>query len=278
MIEISRDDLIVFTGVAKDFQGQSGVYTAVKDITLTVKRGEIAILLGPSGCGKSTLLNMTAGLLQPTEGQVLYGERSVTKLNPSVAYMTQRDHLLPWRTVSANVALPLEVAGLEQRQIADRVSELLELVGLSDFASAYPSQLSGGMQKRCALARLLAADRETLLLDEPFGALDAQLRLTLQGELLKLCHRLGLTVLFVTHDIEEAAVLSDKCVVFRGRPGTISSITKNPLPRDRDLMRLRFDPRYRDFTNDLWTLLTPELQQNDRPAYGATTTASGKSR
>nr|WP_249159118.1 ABC transporter permease subunit [Bradyrhizobium tropiciagri] len=192
-------------------------------------------MLGPSGCGKSTLLNLAAGLTAPTQGQVIYGGRPVTALNPNVAYMTQADHLLPWRSVASNIAVPMEIAGIPRAERRERIERLLALVGLADFPQSYPSQLSGGMRKRAALARLLAADRETLLLDEPFGALDAQLRLTLQAELLKICRELNKTVLFVTHDIEEAAALADVCVMFQGRPGTIAGVIDNPLPKQRDL-------------------------------------------
>jgi NitT/TauT family transport system ATP-binding protein len=259
MIEVGTDDLVIFTTVTKVFSLGSERFTAIQDVTLRVRRGDIVILLGPSGCGKSTLLNLAAGLTGPTHGQVIYDGRPVNGLNPSVAYMTQADHLLPWRSVANNIAVPMEIAGISRAERRDRVERLLSLVGLTDFAKSYPNQLSGGMRKRAALARLLAADRETLLLDEPFGALDAQLRLSLQSELLKVCRELKKTVLFVTHDIEEAAALADVCVVFQGRPGTIAKVIENPLPKQRDLMRLRFDPRHHAFTNELWAMLTPDL-------------------
>jgi NitT/TauT family transport system ATP-binding protein len=259
MADVRPDDFIVFSDVTKTFQTGTQSYTAIRDVTLSMKRGDITMLLGPSGCGKSTLLNMTAGLISASKGSVSYGGADVSGLNGKVAYMTQQDHLLPWRTVAGNVSVPLEVAGLPKRQREARVAELLALVGLKDFATSYPNQISGGMRKRCALARLLAAERETLLLDEPFGALDAQLRLTLQAELLRICRKLNLTVMFVTHDIEEAAALGDRCAVFQGRPGTIAKVFDNPLPKDRDLARLRFDPRHHAFTNELWAMLTPDL-------------------
>jgi sulfonate transport system ATP-binding protein len=262
---LQQDGFIVFSDVAKTFQTPKQSYTAIHAVTLSVRRGDITMLLGPSGCGKSTLLNLTAGLIEPSRGTVTYNGAPVSGLNSQVAYMTQQDHLLPWRTVSGNVSVPLEVAGLAKRDREDRVEALLSLVGLRDFAKSYPNQISGGMRKRCALARLLAADRETLLLDEPFGALDAQLRLTLQAELLRICRKLNLTVMFVTHDIEEAAAIGDKCAVFQGRPGTIVKVFDNPLARDRDLTRLRFDPNHHDFTNQLWTMLTPDLEAMSSP-------------
>jgi len=259
-MEVLRPDgFIVFSDVTKTFQTGVQGFTAIRDVTLSMRRGDITMLLGPSECGKCTLLNMTAGLIGPSKGRVTYSGAEVTGLNGRVAYMTQQDHLLPWRTVSGNVSIPLEIAGLPKSQRETRVEELLTLVGLKDFAMSYPNQISGGMRKRCALARLLAAERETLLLDEPFGALDAQLRLTLQAELLRICRKLNLTVMFVTHDIEEAAALGDKCAVFQGRPGTIAKVFDNPLLKDRDLARLRFDPRHHEFTNELWAMLTPDL-------------------
>jgi len=257
----SPDAMILFEGVAKDFTTSSGTFRAVRDVNLSVREGEILTLVGPSGCGKSTLLNMCAGLFQPTEGQVLYRGQKVTTYNLRVGYMTQSDHLLPWRDVTANVAIPLEIKGLPRAETRDRVRELLAMVGLSGFETSYPSQLSGGMRKRCALARLLAYDPETLLMDEPFGALDAQLRLRMQVEIRELCTRLGKTALFVTHDLDEAIAIGDRCAVFSRRPGTIKRIIDVPLPPDRDIMRLRRDPRYIEITADLWDTLAPDLAQ-----------------
>jgi NitT/TauT family transport system ATP-binding protein len=286
MTILQPDGFIVFSDVTKIFQlgsrqAGSQSFTAIRDVSLSVRRGDITMLLGPSGCGKSTLLNLAAGLIGPTQGTVTYDGAPVGGLNHRVAYMTQQDHLLPWRTVSGNVSLPLEVAGLAKPRRDARVEELLFLVGLKDFAKSYPNQISGGMRKRCALARLLAADRETLLLDEPFGALDAQLRLTLQAELLRICRKLNLTVMFVTHDIEEAAALGDTCAVFQGRPGTVAKVFDNPLPKDRgqdhDLARLRFDPRHHSFTNELWAMLTPDLATMSLPSVMSSPSAMAAS-
>ena len=156
---------------------------AIIDVTLDIAAGEVVTILGPSGCGKSTLLNMLAGIFAATSGDVLYRGNAVRGLNHKTGYMTQSDHLLPWRTIAGNIRAPLEIKRLDPRQAERRVDELLETVGLTAFAHSYPSQVSGGMRKRAALARLLAYDPETLLLDEPFVALDAQLRLTMQAEL-----------------------------------------------------------------------------------------------
>jgi len=260
-----EEAFIRFTGVQKSFQIGSRGFIAVRDVTLSVRRGEIITLVGPSGCGKSTLLNMTAGLFGPTEGRVEYDGVPIQGINRRVGYMTQADHLLPWRTVAGNIAVPLQIRRLAKQATQARVDELLTLVGLSGFGASYPNQLSGGMRKRAALARLLASDPETLLMDEPFGALDAQMRLTLQTELLRLCRRFNKTVLFVTHDIDEAVALADRCVVFAGRPGTIDYVLDVPLPRERNLIQLRSDPAYVALCADLWQRLAPEIAGDATP-------------
>jgi NitT/TauT family transport system ATP-binding protein len=175
--------------------------------------------------------------------------------------MTQNDHLLPWRNVAGNIAVPLEIQKRPQAEIDERVAKLVQLVGLTGFESSYVSQLSGGMRKRVALARLLAYDPETLLLDEPFAALDAQLRLAMQSQLLKLSTELKKSVLFVTHDLDEAAALADRIVVFSKRPGTIRKIIRSPLAKDRDLKFLRRDPEYVRLSAELWDLVSPLAEQ-----------------
>lgn len=245
--------IVAFRGVAKSF----GPVPAVRDITLDIAQGEIVTILGPSGCGKSTLLNMAAGLFAPTAGQVAYRGQPVPCPNTAVGYMTQKDHLLPWRSVAGNIAVPLEIRGVPKAEAKERVAALIAMVGLGGFETTYPDHLSGGMRKRTALARLLAYDPETLLLDEPFAALDPQLRAGMQQELLRLCRDLGKTVLFVTHDLDEAAALGDRCVVFTGRPGTIRAIVPIPLPPDRNPMRLRGEPVFQRLTAQLWDMMAP---------------------
>ena len=257
--------LLEFVGVAKHFFVGGELRPAVEDVELAVRPGEIVTLVGPSGCGKSTLLNMAAGLFAPTRGAVRYGGTAVAGLNHSVGYMTQQDHLLPWRTTLDNIALPLELRGEARDRRIARALDLVRVVGLQGFERHFPSQLSGGMRKRCALARLLAYDPETLLLDEPFGALDAQLRLGLQAELLRLVRELGKTALFVTHDLDEAIALADRCVVFQGRPGRIVEQITVDLPPDRDLLALRLLPRYVELTQRLWRRMAPELARASAP-------------
>jgi NitT/TauT family transport system ATP-binding protein len=251
--------LIAFRKAGKTFHVDHRTVEAVRDIDLEVARGEFVALVGPSGCGKSTLLNMVAGLFQPTTGSIAYDGTEVVRVNLKTGYMTQNDHLLPWRDVVGNIQVPLEIQGMPTAQMRKRVASLIELVGLTGFEKSYPAQLSGGMRKRTALARLLAYDPETLVLDEPFAALDAQLRLNMQIELLSLSRRLNKSVLFVTHDLDEAAALSDRCVVSSARPGTIRKIITSPLPRDRNLIRLRHDPVYQALAAELWDLITPTL-------------------
>ncbi len=259
--------LIEFRDVGKCFRVNGQDNHAVEAVNLSVAEGEIVTLVGPSGCGKSTLLNMSAGMFGATSGEVLYRGSPLHGLNHRVGYMTQQDHLLPWRQVFDNIALPLEILKTPRAQLRKRVDELVHLVGLQGFERHYPSQISGGMRKRCALARLLAYDPETLLMDEPFGALDAQMRLSLQTELLRISRRLGKTVLFVTHDLDEAIALADRCAVFRGKPGRIHALIGIDLPRERELGTLRFDPIYLRLTQQLWTLMAPDV----KPAAPAVT-------
>lgn len=260
--------MISFRNVAKAFQGKTGSVLAIRDVNLDVSMGEIVTLVGPSGCGKSTLLNIIAGLMPPTSGEVFYGGKPVTGIHSDVGYMTQNDHLLPWRTIAGNIAVPLEIRGVAPGAAKDRVGELIDIVGLTGFGEAYPTQVSGGMRKRAALARMLAYNPRTLLMDEPFGALDAQLRTRLQGVLLDLCRRLDKTVLFVTHDLDEAIALADRCVVFSKRPGTIVKHIEVDLPRVRNLAEVRFDDRFLRQTKKLWSLFSENnwIEDSDPPA------------
>ncbi len=250
---------IEIENVAKRFTARGRSIDALTDVSLTVARGEFVALIGPSGCGKSTLLNMVAGLMTPSRGAVRYAGKPVTSVNRDVGYMTQSDSLLPWRTAEANVMLPLLLRGESKHGARDKARDQLGRVGLSGFADAYPRELSGGMRKRAALAQLLVYEPETLLLDEPFGALDAQLKLVLAQELAQLHARTAKTILFVTHDLGEAIALADRVVVFTGRPGRIKAVANVALPRPRDLFRARFEPAYQALYEELWAALAPEI-------------------
>jgi NitT/TauT family transport system ATP-binding protein len=218
-------DAVVVTGVDRVFTGSKGTeVTALRGIDLTVGPGEFVSLIGPSGCGKSTLLRIIADLDEPSAGQVRVFGRTArqARLDQQYGIVFQQAGLLPWRTVSANIALPLELHKVAKAQRDERVAELLGLVGLSDFGGNYPDQLSGGMQQRVAIARALAERPNLLLMDEPFGALDEMTRERMQTELLRIRAETGAAVVFVTHSIPEAVYLSDRVVVMSPRPGRIT--------------------------------------------------------
>jgi NitT/TauT family transport system ATP-binding protein len=254
--------MIELSGVTKEFNARGKVTRALDPVDISVAEHEFLALLGPSGCGKSTVLNMVAGLLAPTSGHVTYRGAPVSGPNGRVGYMTQKDTLLPWRSVADNVGIALElrcraVGDAERRQ---RVAAVLELVGLTGFEHHYPAELSGGMRKRAALARMLIYEPETLLLDEPFGALDAQLKIIMQQELLRLTRLRGMTVVFVTHDLSEAITLADRILVFSGRPGRVRASRTVPFTRERDVLTVQFDPAFAGLYQDLWAELKPELE------------------
>ena len=234
---------IAIHGVRKATSGAAERRRALDRIDLTIAVGEFVAFVGPSGCGKSTLMNMIAGILPVTEGSILHHGRAVTGINRAVGCMTQRDAVLPWRTVEQNIALPLRFHGMGAAQRRDHVAAMLEHVGLTGFGRAYPAELSGGMRKRVALAQLLAYGPDTLLMDEPFGALDAQLKLLMQERLLRIWLQRARPV-FVTHDLAEAVTLASRVVVFSGRPGRVKTIEPIDLPADRDVFRVRFLPAF----------------------------------
>ena len=247
----------------KRFVGRGREVAALAPVDLTVERGDFVALVGPSGCGKSTLLNLIAGLIAPSAGTIEHEGEAVHGVNRKVGYMTQADSLLPWRTAEANVMLPLILRGAGRAE-AGRVARIeLERVNLAAFAGHFPMELSGGMRKRVALAQLLAYDPGTLLMDEPFGALDAQLKLVMQQELAQLHARTAKTILFVTHDLAEAIALADRVVVFSGRPGRIKQVEAVEIERPRDIMRIRFDPRFQALYERLWETLAPEIQRSE---------------
>jgi NitT/TauT family transport system ATP-binding protein len=223
-----------------------GDVIALADINLTVQPGEFVCLLGPSGCGKSTLLNALAGFVQPTSGRILVGGAPVGPPGPDRGMVFQEYALFPWMTVADNVGFGLTLRHLPKPEVQRQVAELLAMLGLSDFAGRFPKDLSGGMRQRVAIARVLALQSPILLMDEPFGALDALTRRTLQDELLQLWQRWQRTVVFVTHSIEEALYLADRIVVMSFRPGTIKRDLHVDLPRPRDEASARFNALKRE--------------------------------
>ena len=231
--------------LSASFRGHLGDLNALDNVSFEVGRGEFVCLIGPSGCGKSTLLRIVAGLLAPSRGEILLDGQTQRAPQKRVGLVFQQPTLLPWRTVQDNIALPLEMMGLPSATIQARTADLLALVGLVGFEQEYPIHLSGGMAQRTALARALAQNPEVLLLDEPFGALDALTRERMAAELLRIWERDKRTVLMVTHSVEEAVLLADRVVVLSARPGHVVEIVEVTLPRPRSP----------------GMLATPELQQ-----------------
>ncbi|HKY46671.1 MAG TPA: ABC transporter ATP-binding protein, partial [Acidimicrobiia bacterium] len=228
--------ILELDSVAKTYmtRGQ-GTVEALRPVRLQIEEGSFVSLVGPSGCGKTTLLNIVAGLLTPTSGRVLFEGDTLDEPSRDIGVMFQRPVLLPWRTVAKNVMLPAEVFGLNSTVIRDRVAETLEMVGLGDFSNALPQHLSGGMQQRVALARVLAYRPKVLLMDEPFGALDEFTREAMNLELLRLTRPAGITVVFVTHNITEAVFLSNRVVVMSPRPGRVAGVIDVPLGDPREI-------------------------------------------
>jgi len=220
-------------GISRTFETRKGPFVALAPVALSIPQGRFVSLIGPSGCGKSTVFNIIAGLLEPTCGRVLIDGADVTRSIGRVGYMLQKDLLLPWRTVLDNVVLGMEIQGVPLRQARARALPLLQRYGLSGFEYLNPSALSGGMRQRAALLRTLLFDTDIILLDEPFGALDAQTKLAMQEWLLALWSDFHKTVVFVTHDVEEAIYLSDEVHVMATRPGRIVESIPVPIPRPR---------------------------------------------
>ncbi|MFT8320948.1 MAG: ABC transporter ATP-binding protein [Bacillus sp. (in: firmicutes)] len=218
----------------KIFKKEGKEIFALKDANMQIEEGRFVSIIGPSGCGKSTLFNIIAGLLTPTTGSILLDGNDIVGKNGNVGYMLQKDLLLPWRTILQNVILGLEIKGVTQKEAVKRALPLLHKYGLGGFEHHYPNELSGGMRQRAALLRTLLYDQDIILLDEPFGALDAQTRLLMQTWLLQIWTDFKKTVLFVTHDIDEAIYLSDEIYVLSPRPGRIKEKVNVHLPRPRN--------------------------------------------
>jgi NitT/TauT family transport system ATP-binding protein len=260
---------VSFESVDMAFVSENQEFLALRGVNLEIRHGRFVCLLGPSGCGKSTLLNLAAGLTTPTAGRVLFDGVPLRGVNHEVGYITQKDNLLPWSRVEDNVGIALAVRGVRRAERRRRVGEMLDTVGLTGFARRYPAQLSGGMRKRVTLARTLIYNPSTLLMDEPFGALDAQLRAAMQAELLRLWERDRKTVIFVTHDVEEALLLADEIVVLGSNPGRILDTFPVDLDRPRDIVALRTSARFPALVQQLWSMLLPGTQTAAHPRAGS---------
>ena len=235
---------------------------------LGIDRGEFVALLGPSGCGKSTLLNIAAGLLKPLSGTVTFDGRHLTGINRDVGYMTQGDTLLPWLTVEKNVMLPLELRGVPAEQRRRKLASALQLVNLTQAAKKFPSELSGGMKRRALLARSLIYDPPMILMDEPFAALDAQLRETMHAELLATVSRVGSSVMFVTHDISESIFLADRILVLGQRPLVVVEEIRLPFGKSRNLDQVRVSKEFAELEGRIRNIMhAPKEPVTDEKAH-----------
>ena len=245
---------IEIRSLSKTFWVAGGTVRALRDINVSVNSGEFVAFVGPGGCGKSTLLGIVAGLVSPTSGHVLLEGEAVTEPSRKVGFMFQAPVLLPWRNVENNVLLPAEVFGADVKTYRQKAREVIKAVGLGEFVGAYPKQLSGGMQQRVALARVLAYEPEVLLMDEPFGALDEFTREAMNLELMRIAQSVGIMVLFVTHNISEAVFLADRVVVMTPRPGQVSGVVEVALPRPREI-EMMHEAKFADLTFEVRHLL-----------------------
>jgi NitT/TauT family transport system ATP-binding protein len=241
-------------------EDRSKRYTAVRDTTLVVTPGEFVSVVGPTGCGKSTLLNVAAGLLEPSAGAVRVFGEPLAGVNSRAGYLFQTDALMPWRNALRNITAGLEFRGVEQNETLEKAQDWLRRVGLAGFGDRYPHQLSGGMKKRVALAQTLILDPEILLMDEPFSALDIQTRQLMENELLELWSANRKSVVFITHDLEEAIALADRVVVLSAGPDTRPiGEYRIDLPRPRDVAEIRLTPRFIELHKEIWHAMKAEV-------------------
>ena len=259
--------LLAIENVSKTFNAKRGGTVrgtlALTDVSFTVEDGEFLVIIGSSGCGKSTLLRLIDGLIAPSEGRVTIHGREVTGPGPDRGVVFQQANLLAWRTVRGNIEFGLECLGVDKAERRRRTTRYIEMVGLTGFEDHYPAQLSGGMQQRVGLARAFAVEPEILLMDEPFGALDAQTRLILQSELEHIWSANRRTAILITHDMEEALFLADRIVVMSSHPGRVSSILEVPFARPRS-DEIRADPRFAEMKATLWEALKAGMAQHAR--------------
>jgi NitT/TauT family transport system ATP-binding protein len=244
-------------------------FVALEDVTLDVRAGEFLTLVGPSGCGKSTLLDLLGGLTAPTSGQILLDGRPITGPARDRGVVFQQYALFPWRTALQNISFGLEIAGVRSSERTEKARHYLDLVGLSAFANRYPHELSGGMKQRVAIARSLAYDPDVLLMDEPFAALDAQTRETLQIELLRIWRATAKTIIFITHGIDEAVVLGQRVAIMTARPGRIRQVVDIPKELNSGSDDVRSLPLFGRLRHEIWTLLRDEVWETQNQSVTA---------
>lgn len=244
--------------VVKEYEGRNGKTVALNGVDLDIKENEFICVVGPSGCGKSTLLNIIAGLLEPTSGEVTLDGKKIEGTGAERGVVFQQYALFPWRTVLKNVMFPLETKKVPKKEAEEIARKYIKSVGLEGFENAYPKELSGGMKQRVAIARAYAADPEVLLLDEPFGALDAQTRVQLQTELLNTWEKEKKTCFFITHDVDEAIILAQRVIIMSARPGRIKRIVDIDIPYPRT-QATKTEPRFNELKNEIWNEVYQEF-------------------
>lgn len=270
---------IELKGVTKRFVTPSGsVFTALRDVELVVEPGQFCAVVGPTGCGKSTTLGLVSGLEAPSAGVVRVGGKEVDGITDGMSFMFQNDALMPWKTVLGNVAMGPLFRGVAKKETHAAARDWLRRVGLAGFEDHHPHQLSGGMRKRASLAAALINEPSILLMDEPFGALDVQTKAIMSNELLHLWEQSRPTVIFITHDLEEAVALADRVVVMTVGPGTIKGVFDIDLPRPRGAVQeIRFDPRFLELHQQIWQSLREEVERAYRRTASASADAEGRS-
>lgn len=265
----ARGSAVALDGATVAFGVDQHVYTAVEQATLNVAEAEFVAIVGPTGCGKSTLLNVAAGLLRPAAGSIRIFDQPLQGLNRQAGYLFQADALFPWKTARDNVAIGLEIAGTARTEALERAQQWLVSVGLGGFGDRYPHMLSGGQRKRVGLAQVLIRDPQILLMDEPFGPLDAQTRQIMGDLLLRLWSAHRKAVLFVTHDLEEAIALADRVVIMSAGPASrIIGDWRVPLPRPRDIFEVRLLPDFHALHRQIWDVLKDEVMKGYAQSQG----------
>ena len=255
--------MLEYRGVTKKFYKRDAEITALRNVSFNIDEGKFVSVVGPSGCGKSTLLNLSAGLSRPSSGEVLYRGEALAGINTRLGYITQRDNLLEWSTVYDNIVIALRIRRIPRARQKELADYYLNLMGLKDFAKHYPMELSGGMRKRAALARTLIYSPELVMMDEPFSALDAHVKMMMHEELLRIWDVEKKTILFITHDLTEAITLSDQVIVLSARPGTVKAIIDIDLPRPRDPFLLQTTPEFIAIYHRVWELLRDDIRKSE---------------
>ncbi len=253
----ANNTMISIEGISKSF----GSFHALQGVDLQVKRGEFLVVLGASGCGKSTLLNLITGFEKPSAGRIVVNGREVRDVDPHCGMVFQQYALFPWLTVAENVAFGLKLKGVSSAERRATAQKFIEMVGLKGFEDAYPKALSGGMRQRVSIARVLANDPDVILLDEPFAALDAMTRQVLQEELTRIYERSGKTIIFITHSIDEALLLSNRMVIMSARPGRVACDIPNDLPYPRNA-DAQLSPRYIELKSQIWGIVQNEVMRS----------------